>query len=358
MIGPTYATNGEENVGLPLTFVILGSCYFVIMGLCAFFLRMPPPNYTQAGITIEDIKGIEQLQNIKKEAFHMTLAQSLTSKEYVLMYFMFMCNELTGLLIISKIQSIVQNQLGQTADYAASINSALGGMNLAGRISVPLLSDWIKHRKPFFLLSLLCQAIFLGILKDAIIDQNKNLVLAAAFIIAYFYGSGFGIIPSFLADQFGAKNVGGTHGTILTAWATAGVVGGLTFTAVYNQQKESLTAQLGAKNALHHLYDIDFEWMLAFVCFGFILAIFIPDNIKDRKLPALPGECCRIRCLTRMMRCIIYSKKEENDEWNKYLDGMSLPSEMEILQQNKEKNSEIQMNAFGTDGNIQLPDKL
>ena len=322
------------------------------MFLCAFVLRMPPPNYVQAGITVEHIKGMEdvQRQDIKKEVFHMTLTQSLTSKEYILMYFMFMCAELTGLLIISKIQSIVQNQLGQTVDYAVSINSALGGMNLAGRLTVAVMSDWLKHRKPFFMLSLVLQAIFLGLLKQSINNQNKDLALASAFIIAYFYGAGFGIIPSFLADQFGAKNVGGTHGCILTAWAIAGVAGGLVFTAVYNQQKKSLTATLGAKHALLFLYDIDFEWILAFVVFGFFLACFIPDNIRDRKIPALNGECCRIRILTRLVRCIIYSKKEEDQEWNKFLDTLrdkplplEIPSEQEIFQNKEKIGSEMQI---------------
>lgn len=308
---------------------------------------MPPPGYMKQGITVETIKGLENAQNINKDAFTMSLVQSLGSKEYILMYFMFMCNELTGLLIISKIQSIIQNQLGQTADYAAGINSALGGMNLAGRITVPLLSDWLGHRKPFFLMSLVCQSIFLGLLPVAINNQNQDLVLAAAFIISYFYGAGFGIIPSFLADQFGAKNVGGTHGTILTAWAIAGVAGGMTFTTVYNNQKTALTLEMGAKKALLHVYDVDFQWILAFVVFGFFLAVLIPDNIRDRKLPKLRGECCRLRLFTRMLRCIIYSKSDEEAEWDIYLKGFQKPpsigSEMEIMDKPENNNIRLEM---------------
>jgi OFA family oxalate/formate antiporter-like MFS transporter len=48
-----------------------------------------------------------------------------------------------------------------------------------------------------------------------------------AFVIALCYGGGFGTMPAFAADYFGAKNVGPIYGLMLTAWGTAGVVGPL-----------------------------------------------------------------------------------------------------------------------------------
>lgn len=43
---------------------------------------------------------------------------------------MFLGAEITGLLIISKIQSIAKNQLKRSDMEAATINSALGGVSL------------------------------------------------------------------------------------------------------------------------------------------------------------------------------------------------------------------------------------
>lgn len=170
------------------------------------------------------------------------------------------------------------------------------------------------------MLSLFFQAIFLGLLPSAINNQNENLVLASAFIISFFYGMGFGIIPSFLADQFGAKNVGATHGMILTAWSIAGVAGGLVFTAVYNQQKNELIPEMGSKKAMLYLYNINFEWILAFVIFGMFLALMIPTNFKDRKLPSIPNECCRFRCFNKLIRCITLSNKDLEVEWKNHID--------------------------------------
>jgi MFS family permease len=44
-------------------------------------------------------------------------------------------------------------------------------------------------------------------------------------VILSMYGGGFATIPAYLADIFGTKYVGGIHGRLLTAWATAGVLG-------------------------------------------------------------------------------------------------------------------------------------
>jgi MFS transporter, OFA family, oxalate/formate antiporter len=41
------------------------------------------------------------------------------------------------------------------------------------------------------------------------------------------YGGGFGTMPAFVADYFGAKHLGTVYGLMLTAWACAGVVGPL-----------------------------------------------------------------------------------------------------------------------------------
>lgn len=90
-----------------------------------------------------------------------------------LQYITFLGAQISGLLIISKIQSIIQNQLAKSADDAASVNSILGGVctcdwflavtlwlqvainkcicslqvNVLGRLVLPPISDMIKARK-------------------------------------------------------------------------------------------------------------------------------------------------------------------------------------------------------------------
>jgi hypothetical protein len=44
-------------------------------------------------------------------------------------------------------------------------------------------------------------------------------------VILSMYGGGFATVPAYLADLFGTQMVGAIHGRLLTAWATAGILG-------------------------------------------------------------------------------------------------------------------------------------
>ncbi|KAI8847836.1 major facilitator superfamily domain-containing protein [Chytridium lagenaria] len=378
LIGADFAKLGEpgKNLGVPLTFVILGSFYFMLMALSAFVLRMPPPGYCVNGITIDTVKGAENAdtaavtrsngtinsdvkktfsettsvstlhrdkisdfatidihESKAKSVFAMTLWESLTSIEYGLMYFMFFGSQVTGLLIISKIQQITVTQLGRSTDEAALINSLLGGSNLLGRLILPFASDLFHSRKSLFVLSAFTQTVLLGLLPTIIHSQSYGAFLFAVNVIAFFYGGGFGIIPAFLADQFGSKNVGATHGVILTAWAIAGVCGGLTFTAVYNSELakvyDAATKKYNSPDAKLNVYTLNFRWILAFVLVGFIMAILVPSHIRDRKLPRVEGEMMRVRIFGRMVRVVkgkgvvVVSQAVEDEEWHRYLESLS-----------------------------------
>ncbi|KAJ1562711.1 hypothetical protein HK096_004969, partial [Nowakowskiella sp. JEL0078] len=346
LIGSSYTKDLNTVVGVPLTFVILGSCYFVIMILAGSVLRMPPPGYQVKGITIDTIAGAENISSVpgsgtqtltnkdpeaiveetsvvKKDPFAMTLPNSLGSREFWLMYCMFFGSQIAGLLMISKIQSIAINQLGQTALLAAYYNSGLSAMNLFGRLLLPTISDFIG-RKPLFILSLAVQAVLVGYIPDAIHQRSFSGVITSAFIIGLFYGGGFGMIPAFLSDQFGSKNVGATHGVILTSWSLTGVVGAIVFNTILASENTRLqTGTPEGKPNLIYIYDIDMRWVLVIILIMFIVCLFIPVNIRDRKLPKVEGEVMRFRFVNgRMIRVmkgfkfVYVSKESEEGEWN------------------------------------------
>jgi MFS family permease len=87
---------------------------------------------------------------------------------------------------------------------------------------------------------------------------NIVLFVSALCIILSMYGGGFATVPAYLADIFGTQMVGAIHGRLLTAWATAGVLGpvvvnymreyqlglGLPREQVYNQTMYILTGML------------------------------------------------------------------------------------------------------------------
>ena len=72
----------------------------------------------------------------------------------------------------------------------------------------------------YFLLYLIQAGIFF--LLPKIGTQTTLFVAFAAIYLCY--GGGFGTMPSFTADYFGAKYMGGIYGWILLAWGVGGVV--------------------------------------------------------------------------------------------------------------------------------------
>ena len=64
------------------------------------------------------------------------------------------------------------------------------------------------------------------------LSRAFRLFTVVACVILLCYGGGFGTMPAFAADRFGAENVGSIYGLMLTAWSFAGVLGPMLIAAV------------------------------------------------------------------------------------------------------------------------------
>ncbi len=85
-------------------------------------------------------------------------------------------------------------------------------------------SDTITRKATFFVMFLV-QALLFWFLPG--ISTRKHAHTFVAFTILLCYGGGFGTMPAFAADYFGAKNVGPIYGLMLTAWGFASAFGPL-----------------------------------------------------------------------------------------------------------------------------------
>lgn len=262
-----------HSVGLPLTFVVLGSSYFLAMMLSAFLFRVPPPNFSAPTDNCEKNDPIPQPET------QLTLIQSITSIDYALLYVMLFANILFGLVIISRLSNIITQLYMRDPEEAATIVSINGGMNLLGRLLFSSLSDKIG-RKSCFIVMLVTQTAVVATF--SLYTENKVYwaFLLCMFSLTLCYGGGFGTIPAFLADMFGPKNIGACHGLILTAWSIAGVGGGLAFTAVYNHQ----ITYYHWTTADAYPYIINSYWILFFLLAGLLSALLVKTNFKERIL--------------------------------------------------------------------------
>ena len=70
---------------------------------------------------------------------------------------------------------------------------------------------------------LLSQALLLVSLR--FIDQgNAFLIVSAATLIGFNYGTNLALFPSLTKDRFGLKNFGTNYGLVFTAWGAGGLV--------------------------------------------------------------------------------------------------------------------------------------
>ena len=121
------------------------------------------------------------------------------------------------------------NQLDKTelagiAGIAAGFTALLSLFNIGGRFFWASLSDKMGRKLTFAVIFVLGGLMYLSVPGSALMG-NKLLFVAAICIILSLYGGGFATVPAYLADLFGTEMVGAIHGRLLTAWATAGILG-------------------------------------------------------------------------------------------------------------------------------------
>jgi MFS family permease len=120
--------------------------------------------------------------------------------------------------------ALAPEQKKAVAAVAAGFIGFLSLFNILGRFFWASLSDRIGRRATYSVFFVLGMALYASV--PSLARSGSVALYAAAFaVILSMYGGGFAAIPAYLADVFGAGNVGAIHGRLLTAWSAAGFIG-------------------------------------------------------------------------------------------------------------------------------------
>ncbi|MBV8815167.1 MAG: OFA family MFS transporter [Verrucomicrobia bacterium] len=205
------------SVGVLKTLGILGVAYLIMVVVGASVMRNPPEGWKPAGWE-PSVKQQEQL-----DAREYTLKEALSTWQWYVLWLILFLNVTAGISVISQASPMAQEISGVDAKTAANMVGFISIANGIGRLLWAWFSDAIGRRSVFLIMFLL-QAVLFFILPT----QHEFQVLAlVCFIILTCYGGGFGTMPAFAADYFGAKWVGSIYGLMLTAWGFGGVFGPL-----------------------------------------------------------------------------------------------------------------------------------
>ena len=209
------ATQLIASVGALETVAILGVVYCVAITGSAMFLRNPPPGYQPDGWA----PSASQQQQRTAEPY--SLGAALRSWQWSGLWMLLFSNTTAGIAIISQAAPTAQEIIGGTAAQAANLVGIMAIANGAGRLVWAWPSDFIG-RRAIFLLMFPLQAIAFWLLPSV---QSFGAFTMLVVLVLLCYGGGFGTMPAFGADYFGAENVGSIYGLMLTAWSVAGALG-------------------------------------------------------------------------------------------------------------------------------------
>jgi MFS transporter, OFA family, oxalate/formate antiporter len=198
------------------TFAILGIANLILVVGASIFMVNPPSNYRPAGWMPDAAQAARSARNY-------TLAEALRTWQWYALWALLFLNVSVGIAIISQAAPMAQEISGVSATTAAGMVGIISIANGSGRFRWAWLSDFAGRRWVFLAMFLL-QAIIFFLMPRV---TRFELFTAFAFVILLCYGGGFGTMPAFAADYFGARDVASIYGLMLTAWGFGSVLGPL-----------------------------------------------------------------------------------------------------------------------------------
>ena len=201
--------------GIPFTFDALGIVYLIVVVATAQFYANPPQGWRPA--------GWEPRSAVAKAAstYDFTVGEAMATWQFWLLWIMLFLNVSAGIMVISQASPMAQSHefVGMTALAAAGMVGLISIFNALGRVFWAWVSDSIGRAKVYFLLYVIQAVVFFTVPYL----HNATAFSTAFALIGLCYGGGFGTMPSFTADFFGAKYTGGIYGWILLAWGAGAI---------------------------------------------------------------------------------------------------------------------------------------
>ncbi len=266
------------GVGVWQTFFVMAVVYFVFMLAGAFGYRVPPAGWKP--------EGWQPKVSARKAGMitrhHVHLRDAHKTRQFWLIWLVLCLNVSAGIGVIGMASPMLQEifagslvgrpDLGFTqldagqkaaiAAIAAGFAGLLSLFNIAGRLCWASASDRLGRKTTYFIFFGLGIVLYL-LAPSAAHSGNQVLFVAMICVIISMYGGGFSTVPAYLADVFGTQFVGAIHGRLLTAWATAGIVGPV----VVNYLRE---AQIAAGVPRAQAYDYTMYILAGFLAVGLV----------------------------------------------------------------------------------------
>ncbi len=258
LIAAPVITQLIKGVGLHNMFFIMAAVYFILMLSGASYIVKPEEGYMPNIATNKEKKA----KKITPSLQQLNAQEAIRTPRFWLLWMMMFINISTGIMLISAASPLAQTKTGMTATAAAAMVGIMGLFNGGGRLGWSAFSDRLG-RSNVFLIFFGVEAIIMLLLPNV---TNALLLQVLIFITVSMYGGGFALLPAFISDLFGTRQLGAIHGLLLTAWSAAGVFGPL-LVAYINDATGS--------------YNTAFYIFAGLVGIAFVISLVMKQNIRS-----------------------------------------------------------------------------
>ena len=274
----------STQVGVWQTFLVFAAVYFVFMMCGSLGYRIPAPNWKPEGW-----KPPARQSLVTDGQVHADVAWR--TPQFWLLWSVLTLNVTAGIGVLGMASPLLQEvfggrligvkasfdeltpaQLSLIAATAAGFTGLLSLFNIVGRIFWASLSDQVGRQATYMVFFLFGAALYAAIPWTAD-DGSLGLFVAFFCVILSMYGGGFAAVPAYLADLFGSRMVSAIHGRLLTAWATAGVLGPV----LVNYIREYQLAH-GVPRA--EVYSVTMYILAGLLAIGFVCNLMIQPVAK------------------------------------------------------------------------------
>ena len=288
MIGSPLAAELMKNfatateVGVWQTFVVMAIGYFVFMMGGAMSYRIPVSGWKPEGWT----PPVSLTDNPMITRGHVHVKKVWGIPQFWLVWLVLCMNVSAGIGVIGMASPMLQEvfggnligvpkhfseldktQLTAIAGVAAGFAALLSLFNIVGRFFWASLSDFMGRKTTYVVFFVLGGLLYASVPGSA--GAGSKLLFVSAFcIILSMYGGGFATVPAYLADLFGTQMVGAIHGRLLTAWATAGILGPV----VVNYMREY---QLGMGIPREQVYNQTMFILVGMLAIGLVCNLMV-----------------------------------------------------------------------------------
>jgi MFS transporter, OFA family, oxalate/formate antiporter len=247
------------HFGLSRSMLIFGVSFLGVVCILSMFLVNPPEGFTPASSAKKAARSTAPV----KPTVDFSPLQMLKTGSFYKLWFIYFIGAGAALIIIGGVAGMAKQSMGDLAWLVVAL-MAVG--NAGGRVVAGIISDRIGRTRTLLIMMSLQSAVIFSLL---FIGQSEALLLVtAATLVGFNYGTNLSLFPSVTKDYFGLRNFGMNYGLMFSAWG----VGGFVFPRV----SQMIVASTGTQQTAYLLCSV-------LLVAGALLSLMTSAHGEDRR---------------------------------------------------------------------------